>query len=245
MLVIYDSSLTQEACGLINLMQPQYPYEPPKPEAPQQPPVVVPPTGPEHPAYDFIINNQAPKRGPGFSLPGLSSPLLTRVLALVGVVFVVVILLIIISAVAKGPSDASQLTAAVQDQQEILHLASEATQQPSLSSANQSLVVTLTAAVGTSQAQLIQYLANGKHKLSSVEMNFKESSSIDQQLTQSISTDSFNTVLDNVLQTQFKTYANDLALAYNATHSKIVKASLHKDYVQIDDFDKQLALANG
>jgi hypothetical protein len=224
-------------------MQPQSPndrnqqnYPPQSPQVPPNYPGLSPqPPSATHPAYDFIMNPSAnTATGPSFKLPGMSGlnpQLRLAIIVLTGAV----VLLVILSAVFKSinaPGNVTQLTSVIQDQQELIHLAGEASQEPNITQSDQNLTATATPTLTSSQTALKTYLADIGGKLNVKFLDVKESTTTDQELTDSVSTGTYDATFDGIFKNELNSYLNDLNTAYKVTTGSRGKAILSGDYKQ-------------
>jgi hypothetical protein len=239
--IVPQTSLRYEAYGLIISMQPQSPYDPNQNnQPPQNQP--VPPNYPgqatpdaNHPAYDFIMNPGTNKAsGPSLKLPGMSglSPQLRRVIVIiVGLIFILIVLSVVLKAI-DAPGNVSDLNLVIEDQQELLHLASEGSQVQNISQSDQNLTATATPVLSSSQAALKDYLAETGGKLNIKYLDLKESASTDQDLASAASAGTYDSTFDGAFQAQINTYLSDLNAAYKVTPGSRGKSILSGDYKQ-------------
>jgi len=195
------------------------------------------------PGYDFIINPPKPARR-AWRLPSGSS-LASRALILSGGLLVLIIALIIIKNLIAGSPSWLPFVAVVQDQQELIHLASNAgtSQSQALSIADQNVAATVSLSVTSSQTSLSTYLANNNYKLGTKTLNLKVSASLDMQLTNAVAAGTYDQTFQQIIQTQLNNYANDLKLAYKGAGTK-GRVLLNSDYQQVLLLNKQLSAAS-
>lgn len=195
-------------------MQPQQPYySPPTPQAPQN-------SG----QYDFIVNNQAPRRGPNQK---------TIILFVVGAAALVVILAWVILGLAfggKGGATAPLVTLA-QEQTEMVRIAKLANQSNQLSSQDarnfsRNTQLTLT----SDQSELVSFLAKNGKKLNAKQLGAKQSATTDGALSAASASGTYDSTLTSILQTQLKTYQSNLTQAYNGASSASEKALLKAEF---------------
>lgn len=180
-------------------MQPQQPYAPP-------------PSGGQQPNYDFIFNPAKPTR------PGLlnGNSLKQRlVIAGAGLVILIIAVTAVINLLSGSSDYFPSVLAVAQQQQEIVHLTTAVAQNPQtkLNTANANLAVTLQLTVGSSQHDLLSYLKNNGHKVSSNQLNQKVSTAVDQQLTTAAQAGTYDATFDNIIQSQLQAYQQYLLIA--------------------------------
>jgi hypothetical protein len=205
---------------------------PPSAESAQQP-TPNQTTAPASP-YEFITNPKQPVRRPlSLPLPGLSgvSPFARRLLTASLGLFVLIILIAVVKSALSGTSNVPSLLAVAQDQQELVHLTTNA-QNSALSLNDQNFVATAQLAVASAQTQLVHYLNINGHSVSDTELNLKVSSSIDQNLTQAQSAGTYTQSFNSTLVTQLSNYLSDIRQAYKLTSGVHGKALLSSDFNQ-------------
>jgi hypothetical protein len=225
-------------------MQPQQPpYVPPQQPVPtppytQQPPVanyphIGQPVAPT-PDYDFIMQqDHKPKTNLLGTLRGGSMP--SRIALVLGGLLVLVVIAILIKNVLGGGQaiDVPAMVSVSQDQQELLHLFSDTTNitgNQTLSISNQNFVATGQLAISSEQSQLISYLKENGHKISTTQLGLKISSTVDNQITASVTASTYDSTFIQIMQTELATYKQDLAVAYNNTKGPRGRALLKSDY---------------
>lgn len=199
---------------------------------PQQP-YYGPPSGqaPNPQNYDFIMGpGQQPKR----KLPVGSSSMLMRILTVVIGVTVLAVIAIAIKSLFSGGGNTLPLTSVIQDQAELTHLATTATNNPVtktlLSADSQNFALTVELVISTEQTQLITYLANSGHKLTPAEVAAKQSAILDKELTSAAAANNYDHAFVQATQSQLTTYKNDLTAAYKVTPGTQGQALLRADY---------------
>jgi hypothetical protein len=238
-------------------MQPQQqPIEPPRQEAPipGAPPQTLPPPVPEfgssppanpaptaypaappelHPNYDFIMN--AEHNNKTASTDGSRSMVNRVLVVLIGLVILVVLFAVIKGLLAGNPAvDITGMTVVVEDQAEIIHLLNNTSQVPTakalLTVSNQDFIVTGKLSIGSQESQLEAYLKANGHNPSQGEINLKESSRIDKELTASVTASDYDQTFTSIMQAQMANYKQDLGTAYENTKEVKGRALLKSDY---------------
>ena len=191
--------------------------------------------------YAFITNAPAaPKQSPLAKLTGGSSPI-RRVLLVLGCIIVLFIILSIVKNLVSSGPDFTPLVGIAQEQQELIHLATNAALQSDLSTSNQNFVATMQLSMTTSQTKTIKYLLINHKKVSPKVLNLKISSTIDSQLTAAAAATTYNETFQSVAQAQLATYANALKQAYQLDKGKNGRALLLNCYQQAQLLQTQLA----
>ena len=222
-----------------NLPEPQAPQNPlPPTNAPNNAGNVVSPQFPasaqeatpaHHPDYEFIMNPASVKQG-GLSL-GLGSSLAKRVIIAAAGLLVLLILFVVVKGVLGGSSsNAASLLGVVQDQHELLHIASEASQQAGISTTTLNSTSTITASISSQEGQLTSYIKSIGQKISTAQLGLKVSSTTDAQLTAAASAGTYDQTYQTVVQGALTSYQNDLKRAYAQTTGPRGRGLLTTDY---------------
>ncbi|HVV25515.1 MAG TPA: hypothetical protein VHC21_00575 [Candidatus Saccharimonadales bacterium] len=193
-------------------MQPNNPYQPPAPA----PPPISP--APQPSGYDFITNPSAPpRRGPNLLPSNASTPM--RLVVVVGGLLVLLILFLILKGLLSGGGNTEALINVAQDQQQIIHLTTNATSnsQVGLSTTNENFAVTAQASLTSAQQQLITYLATNGHKVKTKTLSLKISSSLDQELQTAATNSTYDSTFKQTMQNQLSSYQQALRTAYAQT----------------------------
>lgn len=204
-----------------------------------------PPPTPNVPNFDFILN-PAPPTNATNKIPGVSglTPTLRKVIAAVGVFTVLVILLVIVASVLKGSSSSLPIENVAADQQELIHVITEASQQQNLDSTDQTFVATASLVLTSNQNQLENYLTVNNQKVPKKVMASRISASVDQNLTLAQTNGDYDQVLDQVLTGQLQSYMRDIVSAYNSSKGPKGRALLKSDYSQANLLLTQLTSPN-
>jgi hypothetical protein len=208
-----------------------YPTQPsaPMPSGDSSPAPMPPNADP----YDFIVgHNQAAKQPLSLpKLPGTNS-LLTKLLMALGAFILLIIVVSVGKSLFSGPTNVPALTTVAQDQIELMHIATNAAQEPDISSDNTTFIATLQLSVTSSNSQLINYMSVNGHKVGQKELNLKISNTTDQDLTTAETAGTYNQTFDQIATTQINTYLSDLNSAYNLTKGPKGRALLTSDFNQ-------------
>lgn len=195
-------------------MQPQQPYY--QPTAPQ---------APENPSqYDFIVNNQSPKRGPS------SKTMLLFVAGTAGVLIVLAWIILSLVFGGKGAATAPLVTLA-QEQTEIIRITKAADDSNQLSSQDaQNFSRNTRLTISSDQAELTNFLAKNGKKLTKKQLALKQSATTDSTLQAAASSGTYDSTFISVLQTQLKTYQTSLSQAFKGASSASEKALLKGEF---------------
>jgi hypothetical protein len=136
----------------------------------------------------------------------------------------------------------------LQDQQELIHLTTNAIASPgsvSLPGTYQNFLATTQVAVTSSQGQLLTYLLGQRQKIKPGVTSLKISPTIDAQLTSAIANNTYTSTLQQAMSSQLTTYTSDLHAAYIKTSGKKGRAQLSNEFDQASLLIKQLGEADG
>ena len=179
-----------------------------------------------HNAYEFIMAPPAPKHK--LSL-GTSKSFLLRIALIVGsAVVLMIIAAFALSAFApKGATPG--LTAIAARQQEIIRIATAATDQTTgQDTAN--FVANVTASLTSSQQQVINYLAERGTTLGQKTLAADQDSSTDTLLANAASANTYDSAVAQTLTSQLQTYTDLLRTTYHQTSNKQTQALLQTGY---------------
>lgn len=181
-------------------------------------------------AFDFIVHPDTtpPKRS---LLPSNSS--LPVKIALAGGGLVVLMMVFVVAKSLIGGSSAlpSYVTVA-QDQQALIHLVAAADEQQDLTVANQNFIATASLSLGSSQADMLNYLAKNGKKIKPKELNLKISATTDAQLSGAAAAATYNETFKQVMKAKLSAYAQQLQSAYLESTGEKGKALLSDEYTQ-------------
>lgn len=174
------------------------------------------PPPPQPHEYEFITNpGQPPKRSLNPLPGGTSMPI--RIAIVVGGLLVMLIIFLVLKGIFSGGGNTEALLGVGQDQQQLIHLATNATEQEGLSSANRAFAVTTEVTLTSAQQQLVTYLANNGKKVDAKTLGLKVSAPLDEQLKTAAASSTYNTTFKQTMETQLKSYQQALREAYNQT----------------------------
>jgi hypothetical protein len=184
-------------------MQPSNPYGPAAPQ-------------PQPHEYEFIVNPGKPPRRSLNLLPTGAPPIL-RVIIAIGGLLVLLILFLIIKGFLSGGGNTDALTTVAQDQQQIIHLATNATQQTALSPDNLAFSETAQITMTSAQTQLVSYLRTNGHKVGVKTLSLKVSTNLDTELKTAAGNSTYNDTFKQTMRSQLNDYQQALREAYKQT----------------------------
>ena len=205
------------------------------PGVPSQPTTLQPGSSYDQPTpsssqsdLDFIMNPQQPPKSPGlFSFGGSSLP--KRILLAVGGMFLLLILFVVVKGVVGGNGgSATALVTVAKDQQELIHLATGATQNAT-TDVTKNFSATALISLQSEQNQLVSYLKTNGHKVAGKELSLKISKATDAQLAAAKSASTFDETYKSIMQEKLKAYQTDIQKAYNQTTGTKGRALLTDD----------------
>lgn len=184
-----------------------------------------------HGQYDFILNNQAPKKS---LFSGGSKN--TRLLFIVVVVLVLIVLFWVLLAVLNGGKKAGvdELVGIAQDQTEIARLAT-AGSTAARSTDTRGFATTTALSINTSQKDLLDIIKKHGRKLSTKDLALKHSAETDQDLNSAAENNRYDEVFKQTMRNELADYQQALKTAYaNSTNIG--------DKQQLDTMYKQASL---
>lgn len=153
-------------------------------------------------------------------------------LAAGGLLVLVIIFVIIKSLFGGGGSNLTLFVGVAQDQQELIHLATNASQEKSLTANDQNFAATAQLSLASSQAAIIKYLSVNGQKVNLKTVNLKLSASLDAQLTNAAAATIYDQTFQQITKTKLTAYLSDLQQTYKQTKGKNGRALLSDDYNQ-------------
>ena len=225
----------------MNQQDPQQPYgqpayTPPNPnQAPQPNPMggyaVAPPPTPTsgqgnggHNPYEFIINPAATHGKTS------NSSVLKRALTIVGVLIVLTIIgAVVANFLIPKDNTGSHMIAVAQEQQEIVRVADQVAR-TATSSQLKNFAITTQMSVDSNRLATLQYMANRKIKADDKTLALKQNTETDKRLKAAQSTNTFDSIAAQTLNTQLVTYQANLKKAYDAVTGKKARALLQTSY---------------
>lgn len=228
----------QANAQFLNLFQSDRPA-PPVPPGPEygpgpQPPAASDPTS----TYEFIMSPQQPKRPGLFNFGSVSTRV--RIAVVAGAVILLLILFVGIKNMLAGSNTSiPNMVNVAQDQQELIHLATDGVQH-AVSDSTKNFAVTAQASLMSEQRDMLTYLTNNHRKVSNKELVLKVSKSTDAQLATALSTSTYDTTFKDVMKSKLTGYRQALQQAYAQTEGPKGRALLNDDYKAAGLLLKQL-----
>ena len=180
---------------------------------------------PQNP-YDFIVNPQVDSKK---SKLGNGNNAMRILLVVGGIVTVLIVIAFVFVTIFSKSTPSPSLTAIVQQQQEIIRIATQGEQQAGTDT-TKNLAYNIDLSVGTSQSQLKSYLAKHNVKITAKELALKKDPNTDKLLMNAKSTSTYESALQKVFASQLQTYISDLQKAYDDTSSKTLRTVLADSY---------------
>jgi hypothetical protein len=180
--------------------------------------------------YNFITNPEKPAKRAW--LPGGNSLPQRALLAAGGLLVLVIIFVIAKSLLGGGGSNLTPFVGVAQDQQELIHLATNASQQTNLIVNNKNFVATAQLSLTSSQAAIGKYLSVNGQKVNLKTLNLKLSASLDTQLTNAAAATTYDQTFQEITKAKLTAYLSDLRQAYKQTKGKNGRALLNDSYNQ-------------
>lgn len=179
-------------------------------------------------SYDFITspsgsNRQAP-------LAGASKT--KRIIIVVAGVFLLLILFVgAKNILSSGNNNSAALLKVINRQQELVNITTAATAstQP-LSSSSSAIAVTTQATVASAQSQLLAYLKKAGTKVNKKQLLYPNAAAVNAQLAAAASAGTYDTTLQQVLNSQLTDYQLSLKQAYAKTSGARGRELLQKEY---------------
>lgn len=190
--------------------------------------------------YDFILNPKQPKRFNLFNFNGSSLPM--RIVVILGGLLLIFIIFSVIKGALSGGNTAvvPDLVGLVQDQQELIQVTSDGTQNASDGNVK-NFAYTAYLTLKSEQSQLVSYLQQAdKHKVSKKEAALKLNAAVQQQLAASLASSSYDSTFTTIIQSQLQAYQKDLQQTYLLEKGPVGRSLLNNDYKATQLLLKQL-----
>lgn len=154
----------------------------------------------------------------------------------IGLLIIVIIIALFafsfIKKLASGPSNYVELKQIVFTQQQIIGLSKKASAERTVTADNLNYVSTTLYSVQSSQSALIQYMIKNGKKVPVKELVLAKDTTAETQLTQSLSSSSYNAVLVPIMREKLIKYQSDIKKAYDKTKGAKGRALLEDEYKQ-------------
>ncbi|MDB5170929.1 MAG: hypothetical protein JWO35_623 [Candidatus Saccharibacteria bacterium] len=191
--------------------------------------------------YAFITNPDKPVRKQ--SLPGSNSPVI-RALVVSGGLLILIILFVIVKGLLSGGSALPAYESIAQDQQSMIHLATNATQEKTLSGTNQNFAITAQLSLTSDQSSIISYLATNGTKVDAKKLGIKVSPVLDKQLTDAAAASNYDRTFAQIMKTKLTNYEQALQQTYTKTKGPKGRELLSNQYKSAQLLVQQLEAAN-
>lgn len=176
--------------------------------------------------YDFIVNpSEKPKPKP-FQNMGLP----VKVAVMGGGIIILLIMFSIVRGVISGPSLGEKFLTIAQDQQQIITVATAASQQQGLSTVNANSAITTQLGITTDQAETVEYMAKNGKKTKAKDLSLMLDGKLAAQLEASAQAGTYNETYKTVMSQQLNAYMNNMAQLYKQIDGKKGKALLDENY---------------
>ncbi len=180
------------------------------------------------PDYSFITNPQQPKRPSLFNFGAGSKTL--RIAVVLGGFFLLLILFIGFKNILSSSNKSTPaLVSIAQDQQELIHLAQNGTQN-AVGSTTKNFSQTAALSLQSEKQQLLVYLKGNGRKVGTGELNLNVSKATDSQLTAAVSASNFDPTFTSLMKTKLTAYQQALKTAYGLEKGPKGRALLNDDY---------------
>lgn len=199
-------------------------------------------TSPDN-AYSFITADSPEVKQPLWQrIPGGNSWPVRILYAGIGLL-ILLILFSVIRGALGGSGKLNSFVTIVQEQQELIHLVSEASNNQNLPASTQNFVATAQLSLNSSQSSTISYLTQNHQKLKPKTLNLRISHSTDKQLTAATAAGTYDQTFRDVMQSELKSYSSTLARTYQTYTGKKGRELLKDCYRQAQLLQIQLATA--
>lgn len=202
---------------------------------------VVPPLAPAqqrssgHNPYEFIMNANNPP-----NVQGGGSLTKRIIIAVASLSVLVVVGGLIYSALLPKDSAKELYIALAKEQTELVRIATTGTTASSERVKGASLNMQLS--IGTNQSKLTQYMNSKNIVVEPEEMAMARDSKNDKLLADAKTTNTFDTTLATLLESELKTYMNNLNTAYTVSQNTEAKEILITSYRSAELLQKQIAI---
>ncbi|GAC1500662.1 MAG: hypothetical protein NVS1B10_04420 [Candidatus Saccharimonadales bacterium] len=207
------------------------------PPQPLPPPDQTPYAPTEQQPYNFILNPEQPAKKPGL-LSNSSMPI--KIGIVLGGILILFLLFLGFKSLLGGGNNLKPYTVVAQDQQELIHLTTNASREKSLNTSNQNFTAPTDISIKSAQSSLIKYLAKNGTKIDPKILSKSFNSSTDASLKASAAATTYNRTYDDVMKDRLNHYSIDLKKAYASNKGKKGRVLLNSDYRQAQLLLKQL-----
>ena len=177
--------------------------------------------------YEFITNPTQPKKAGGIGGPNSS---VMRAAIAGGGLILLIIAFVVVKNLLAGSSPFLAYVSLMQDQDEIVHLATAATQEPTISETNKNFSLNAQLTMTSAEHQYGVYLTSNKQKITPKMLALKESPLIDKQLTDASAASNYDTVYKQIMKTKLTNYQTSLQQTYIKAKGPKGKKLLNDQY---------------
>jgi hypothetical protein len=153
-----------------------------------------------------------------------------------GGLVVLLILFSIVKGLLGGGSNLTPFISIAQDQQELIHLTTNATQQQSqgqsMTTIDQNFAITSQLSITSAQAAIIKYMATNGKKVNTKTLSLRINTATDTQLTGSAAAGNYDQTFQAIMKDKLVAYSNGLKQAYKQTSGPKGRTLLADDYRQ-------------
>lgn len=180
-----------------------------------------------HNPYEFIVNPAQQQRKSLFGTG--KNRMAMQLLAIVGIAVIVIIVVVVVFSMfaPKGPT--AGLTAIAERQQEIIRIASGATNQAT-SQDTKNFVANVNVVINSNQSQVLTYLTSHNVKLKDKDLALDKSDQTDTQLANALTINTYDSVVTQNLVDQINTYRGLLQSTYKDTGNAALKQILQTSF---------------
>lgn len=181
--------------------------------------------------YSFILNPEQPKP----SKFNFNASLPVKILAGLGALVVILIVGSIIKGIVFGGGGIPESYVSVaQDQQAMLAILNDRSNQQNLNNSTQAFAITAQMSLASSQSKLINYMQLNKKKVSPKVLALKVNPATSKQLEASISASTYDQTFRQVMKSKLNQYKQQLKATYLESNGQKGRALLDDSYNQAD-----------
>lgn len=166
--------------------------------------------------------------------------MIVRIGVVAGILLVLLAGFVIVRSILSGGSNLDQFVAIGQQQQELIHLAENASAERGLSNTNKNFAVTAQVSLKSSQRELLQYLRSNKQKVDGKQLSMTISSATDKELETAAKNGTYNKDFYEVMKAKLDRYQTSLKQTYNQTEGPKGRELLSNEHKKAQLLAKQL-----
>lgn len=176
--------------------------------------------------YDFIVNNQQPKRS---LLPSMGSGKQRILFFIIAGALLLIILLLIFSLFTGGGSSREQLVSIAKQQTELVRVADVGVDKAT-SADTKSLAISVQLAIISDKNTMLTLIDKNGDKPKDKELNAGKNSETDEKLTQAQQNGTFDVVFTSTINELLDQYQASLSSTYEQSSGKVTKETLAAAY---------------